>query len=434
MNTCRTVLFLAAGFLGLPLFAADWPQYRGPNRDDVSAETGLLQEWPKAGPPLLWTYRDAGIGYSGVAVVGNRLYTIGGRGDSEYLIALDISAGKDQTVSAAWSTKVGPLFQWKGNNWSAGPSATPTVDGALVFALGGNGDLLCAEAATGKERWRKHLPSELDGQVNPIGGGPKNLGWGYTWSPLVDGDRLICTPGGPKGTVAALDKRTGAVLWRSTELTDQASYASPMRLVSAGAAQYVVLTNKGLAGVAAADGKLLWQYRRAYGTEVVNTPIVDGALVYATVGAGAGCDLVKLDPDGAKLSAETVYANKNMANHHGNVVRVGAHVFGFSEGKGWTCQEFATGKTLWADKGKLRAGSLTCADRQLYCYGEDDGTVVLVPVNNTGWKEAGRFKIPQQSKRRKPSGRIWTPPVVANGKLYLRDQDLLFCYDVRQRD
>src|SRR6185436_13083025 len=159
----------------LALQAADWPQYRGPARDDVSLEKGLLDQWPAEGPALLWTFANAGIGYSGPAVVGDRLYTIGGRGDVEFLVAVDVKTGKE-----AWATPVGPLYQFEGNRWSAGPSATPTVAGGLVFALGGNGDLLCANAATGKEVWRKNLPKELDAQVNPIGGGPKNLGWGFT--------------------------------------------------------------------------------------------------------------------------------------------------------------------------------------------------------------------------------------------------------------
>ncbi|HYE97423.1 MAG TPA: PQQ-binding-like beta-propeller repeat protein [Planctomycetota bacterium] len=186
------------------LLFQDWPQYRGPNRDDVSAETGLLQTWPSAGPPLAWTYRDAGVGYSGVSVVGNRLYTIGGRGDTEFLIAVDVKSGRQ-----AWAVPVGPLFQFEGNKWSAGPSATPTAADGRVYALGGNGDLLCADAATGKPIWKKNLPSELEAQVNPIGGGPKNLGWGYTHSPLVDGDQLVLVPGGPKGAVAALERKSG---------------------------------------------------------------------------------------------------------------------------------------------------------------------------------------------------------------------------------
>ncbi|MEX2026622.1 MAG: PQQ-binding-like beta-propeller repeat protein, partial [Pirellulaceae bacterium] len=185
---------LCCQFVTIYASAADWPQYRGPTRNDVSAETGLLQAWPAEGPPLLWTYADAGIGYSGPAIVGDRLYTIGGRGDTEHLIALDPASVKDGSVTEAWSTTVGQTFQWEGNRWSAGPSSTPTVDGDLVYALGGMGDLLCVNTATGKEVWRKNLPEDLDAQVNPIGGGPKSLGWGFTWSPLVDGDRLVCLP------------------------------------------------------------------------------------------------------------------------------------------------------------------------------------------------------------------------------------------------
>ena len=428
--------FLALLCLATEAFAADWPQYRGPQRSDVSAETGLLQEWPASGPPLVWTYADAGVGYSGPAIVGDRLYTLGGRGDKEFLIALDLASVADGIVKEAWSTPVGPLFTWEGNRWSAGPSTTPTVDGELIFALGGMGDLLCAEAATGKEIWRKNLPEELAAEVNPIGGGPKKLGWGFTGSPLIDGERLIVVPGGPKGTVAALNKRSGEVLWRSTEATDQAAYTSPMLAELGGVRQYVVLTNQGLLGVQAEDGKLLWTYRRAprYSTEVVNSPTIQGDLVYVTVGAGQGCDLVRVTREGDEFKAATIYTNKNMTNHHANTVLVGEHLFGFSEGKGWICQNFETGSTVWTERMKLRAGSLTYADGRLYCYAENDGTAVLIDASAEGWHERGRFKIPQQSMQRKPNGRIWTPPVVANGRLYLRDQELIFCYDVKAKE
>lgn len=414
--------------------ATDWPQYRGPQRNDLSDETGLLKSWPAAGPALLWTFKDAGIGYSGVAVVGDRLFTIGGRGESEFLVALNLKSVRDGAVSEAWSAAVGTLFDWKGNQWSAGPSSTPTVDGELVFALGGLGDLICVQAADGKERWRKNLPRDLEAQVNPIGGGPKNLGWGFTWSPLVDGDRLICTPGGPKGTVAALDKRTGDVLWRSSEVTDQAAYTSPMVAEIEGERQYVVLTNQGVFGVAAQNGKVLWNHRRrpAYGTEVVNSPVVQGSFVYTTVGAGQGCDLLRIQKDGDKFQAESVYGNKNMTNHHGNVALIGEHIFGFSEGKGWMCQAFQTGDIVWMEKSKLRAGSMTYADGRIYCYSEDDGTVALIEATPKGWSESGRFRIPAAASSRKPRGKIWTPPVVSGGRLFLRDQELLFCFDVKQ--
>jgi outer membrane protein assembly factor BamB len=190
-------------------FGDDWPQYRGPNRDDVSLEKGLLQAWPEGGPKLIWTCANAGVGYSGPAVVGGRLYTIGGRGDAEVLIALETEKVKGGAPAEAWAAPVGALFTWEGNQWSAGPSSTPTVDGDAVYALGGNGDLVCVAAADGKLRWRLSLPVALEAEVNPIGGGPRKLGWGFAGSPLIDGTLLICAVGGPKGTLAALDKRSG---------------------------------------------------------------------------------------------------------------------------------------------------------------------------------------------------------------------------------
>ncbi len=434
MRTQRVPIVL---LLVLPRMAcsADWPQYRGPQRNDVSAETGLLAEWPAGGPPLLWTYSDAGIGYSGPAIVGDRLYTLGGRGETEHLIALDLGTVAERTVAQAWATPVGATFDFDVNFWSAGPSATPTVDGDRVYALGGRGDLLCADALTGAERWRRNLPEDLAAEVNPIGGGPRKLGWGYTWSPLVDGDRLICASGGPQGTLAALDKRTGEVLWRSTELTDQAAYTSPMAAEFDSVKQFVVLTNRGVAGVAAADGKLLWSHRRMppYSTEVVNSPILQPPFVYVTVGAGAGCDLLRVTRDGPDFRVEPVYTNTNMANHHGNVLLFDGHIYGFSERRGWMCQALETGEVVWSERRALGAGAVTCAGGRLYCYGEDDGSIVLVEASPTGWRESGRFTIPEQTKLRKPRGRIWTPPVVSGGRLFLRDQELLFCYDIAAR-
>jgi outer membrane protein assembly factor BamB len=416
--------------------AADWPQYRGLNRDDVSPETGLLKQWPKEGPALLWTFADAGVGYSPFAVVGDRAYVTGGRGDSEFLIALDLKSIRDGAVKELWAAEIGPTFRFKGNNWSAGPSATPTVDGGVIFALGGNGDLLCVEAAGGKEKWRKSLPKDLGGEVNPIGGGPKALGWGFTGSPLVDGPHLILSAGGPKGTLAALDKATGNVIWRSAELTDQAAYTSPMPADIGGVRQYIILTNQGLAGVAAKDGKLLWSHRRKppYGTEVINTPLIRGDLIFTTVAVGgAECELVRIEKDAGGFKVTRVFGNKNLLNHHGNVVLVGDHIYGFGQGAGWVCLDFKTGDSVWSERKLLRAGSLTCADGRLYCYDENDGTAVLIEASPAGWKEAGRLKLPRASKLRQPQGKVWTPPVVSGGKLFLRDQELLFCFDVKQK-
>jgi len=418
---------LLASFLAAAVgFAADWPQYRGPNRDDVSSETGLRQSWPKEGPKRLWISREIGVGYSGPAVVGDRIFITGGRDDREFLIALDAESGEER-----WATPIGPTFRWKGNSWSAGPSATPTVDGERVFALGGNGDLVAADRSTGKELWRTNLPKDHDARVNPIGGGPKDLGWGFTFAPLVDGDKLICCLGGPKGLLAALDKSTGKLIWRSAGITDQAAYTSPMAFEVGGERQFVALTNQGLHGVSAKDGKSLWSHKRKqpYGTEVINSPIVKDGQIFTTVQAGNGAsELVSVKKDGDSFQVEVAYSNKNLLNHHGNVIRVCDHLYGY--GQGWTCLELKSGEATWTNR-TLGSGSATWADGRLYCLTESDGTVALIEATPESWTERGRFRLPEASKLRQPQGKLWTPPVVSNGLLLLRDQELLFAYDVR---
>lgn len=424
---------IAAGVLGLfaivpMLGAADWPQFRGPNRDGYSQDKGLLKEWPKAGPKLVWTWKDAGAGYSGPAVVGDTLYMMGAREGSEYLYALDIKGPKE-----LWSVKLGPMFQWKGNSWNDGPSATPTVDGDLVFALSGNGELVCADTK-GNPKWRKSMPKDFAGEVNPIGGDAKNLlGWGYTWSPLVDGDNLICVPGGKKGLVAALDKKTGNLVWQSKEVTDQATYSSPIVADVQGVRQYIVMTNAGAVGIDAKTGGALWVYKREqpFADCVIPTPVYFTDHVYMTVGFGLGCDLVKLTKDGAKFKSEPVYSDRKLTNREGGVILMDGRIFGHSENKGWECQDLMTGKILWADKRKMKSGSLITAEGLFYIYGADDGVVALVKPDAKKWEEISRFTIPQMGKN-KPNGKIWTHPIIANGKLYLRDQELLFCYDIRK--
>jgi outer membrane protein assembly factor BamB len=407
------VLCLCAGLAA----AADWPQWRGPDRTGVSRETGLLRTYPSTGPTLLWTYRDTGAGYSSPAIVGDRLYTMGARDKQEYVLALDVQTGKE-----VWASPIGPLFvQDRGD----GPRGTPTVDGELLYGLGGQGELAAVETATGKVRWHINLRSDLRGQMMS--------GWGYSESPLVDGDKVICTPGGSHGTLAALDKRTGRVLWRSKELTEAAGYSSAIVAEVGGVRQYIQMTGQGVAGVAAGDGKLLWHHAKPdYRTAVIPTPIFHDNHVYITSGYSAGCDLLKLTPDGQGTRAEKVYANKHMVNHHGGVVLVGEHVYGYSDSsRSWVCQNFKTGEVVWSAQRKLGKGSVTCADSLLFCYSEDDGILAVIDASPKGWQERGRFKIPQETSKRRPRGKIWTHPVVADGRLYLRDQELLFCFDIK---
>ena len=420
-----TLCSLALAIAGLTVLAPapdkaahDWPGWRGPNRDDVSTETGLLKNWPDGGPKLLWTYKDAGIGYSGFAVVGKRLYSMGADDKKEYLFALDVDKGEK-----VWSTEVGDLLS---NGWGDGPRGTPTVDGDRVYAISGTGNLVCLDTQAGEKKWSKSLAKDLGGGVP---------GWGYTESPLVDGDLVICTPGGKDGTLAALDKKTGDVIWRSKEVKDGAQYSSVVVSKGAGIRHYVQLTGDHVFGVDPKNGNVLWNYPRKGQTATIPTPVAKDDCVFVTSGYGVGCNMVSLSPDGDKIQYQEEYANKDMENHHGGVLLVGDYLYGYSDSKGWICQELKTGKVVWPAKdrvNKLGKGSVTCADGHLYCYDEGKGTVVLVEATPTEeFKEVGRFTIPEHTKKPRKSGLIWTHPVVANGRLYLRDQDLIFCYDVK---
>jgi outer membrane protein assembly factor BamB len=397
------------------LLAADWPQWRGPDRTDVSKETGLLKTWPKDGPPLLWTYTEAGDGFAGMSIVGDVMYTMGAENGKEFAYALDLKSRKK-----LWNTEIDAKFS---DNRGEGPRTTPTVDGDLVFTLGCKGQVTCLDRATGEKKWSVNM-------VKDFGGGVP--GWGYSESPLVDGDQVIVSPGGKTGMVA-LNKKTGEVIWKCTDLKDGAGHASAIVAEVDGVRQYVQTTSKGVAGVEAKTGRLLWYYPESnYRTAVIPTPIYKDGFVYATSGYGAGCDLIKLTKDGDKFKAEKVYANKNMVNHHGGVVLLDGYLYGFSDdGNQWVCQDFKTGKIIWSNK-SLGKGCLTCADGHLYCYAEKDGTCVLIEASPKEWKECGRFKIPQETKIPRMEGKIWTHPVVANGKLYLRDHDLIFCFDVKE--
>jgi outer membrane protein assembly factor BamB len=404
--------------------AADWPQWRGPNRTEISAEAGLLKAWPPEGPRLLWKYDQAGVAYSGPAVVGNRLYCCGADETNEFVFCLDVSSGK-----RLWQTPIGPRFR---NGYGDGPRCTPTTDGDVLYVLGGQGNLTCLELATGKPRWPRPISMQKDL------GGQMMSGWGYSESPLVDGNRLVCSPGGPRGTLAALDKKTGNVIWRSAELTDTATYSSIIVAEVGGIRQYIQTTfakgEGGIVGVRASDGKLLWRVPRdGYKTAVIPTPIFHNNHVFVSAGYGAGCDLIKLTPQGAAIRAEKVYTSKNMVNHHGGVVLLEGHLYGYSDGKGWVCMDFLTGNYRWEEKGKLGKGSLTYADGRFYCLAEGNGTCVLIEASPQGWKEHGRFTIVRDPNRPKVSNasNVWTHPVVANGRLYLRDCNLLYCYDVK---
>lgn len=410
----KTTIFLGLG--AAVAMAADWPTWQGPARDNHSPDTGLLKQWPDGGPKLLWTFDNAGRGYSSPAIVGGRIYFTGSRDDEAQVICLDAS-GKE-----LWSAPIGPdPGQGYNTGWGGGPRGAPTVSDGRVYAMSAAGDLACLSITDGKPVWRKSLVKDFGGTIPS---------WGYSESPLVDGDRVLVTPGGKGGAIVALDKATGEEVWRSKKLTDEAQYSSLVIAEAGGKRQYVQLFMKQFAGVDAADGALLWTSDWRQGrTAVIPTPIVKDDLVYITAGYGAGCKLVKIGAD----SAEDVWENKVMKNHHGGVVLVGDHLYGFSDGAGLLCQSLKTGERVWSEKGEdLEKGSVHYADGMLYCLDEANGSAFLVEATPEGYREKGRFGLPRTTKLRDDNrGKVWTHPVVLDGRLYLRDQDLFFCFDVK---
>ena len=392
----------------LSIRAADWPQWRGPARDGLSTETGLLRQWPAGGPPLAWKTNGLGPGYSTVAVAGDRVFTAGDDGESSFVHALDDRGRK------VWTAKLGRPGERGGFR---GPRATPTVEGDQLFMLGQFGDLVCYECGTGREIWRRHLKEDFSGEAG---------GWGYSESVLVDGDQVICTPGGEKGAVAALDRKTGRELWRTRDFRDSAEYVSPVLATIAGVKHYVQMTQRSVVGISR-TGDVLWRASRRGSTAVIPTPVVHDDHVYVASGYGVGCHLFKVTRRGGTFRTEQVYANKVMVNHHGGVIRLGDHLYGYSDGKGWVCQDFKSGDMVWSDK-KLGKGAAVYADGHFYLRSEGgQGTVALIEATPSAYREVGRFDQPNRSDKNS-----WPHPVVASGRLYLRDQDWLLCYDVKQ--
>ena len=424
MNTKTQLTTLACAILLSSAFANDWPQWQGPDRNAISKETGLLKEWPKEGPPLAWKMKGLGGGDSAPAIAAGRIFGMGNRGEDEVVWALSEADGKE-----LWVTRLGPAYKGKMPQGKEGPGCTPTVDGERVYVLGLAGDLACLQVADGKIIWRRSLKDDFGGSV-PM--------WSFRESPLVDGDKLICTPGGEEATLVALQKLTGKTIWKSQAPgSPKAAYASAIAIDFAGQRQYVQVTAKALAGVAAADGKFLWQYDKPANRMGINcaTPIYHDGMVFAASAYGAGGGLVKLSKDAnGGIKAEEVWFSTKMQNHHGGVILHDGCLYGANggnEGGFLVCLDFKTGNVLWngRDDAERRApkGSLAMADGRFY-YRTEKGTLLLIEPNPKEYLERGRFEQPDRTKL--PA---WAHPVVANGKLYVRDQEVLFCYNVKAR-
>jgi outer membrane protein assembly factor BamB len=383
--------------------AANWPQWRGPNRDGISKETGLLKQWPEAGPPLAWKAAGAGRGYSSFSVANGKLYTMGLRGDREFVVAFDVTTGKE-----AWATAHGSAFR---NDRGDGPRGTPTVDGDRVYALGGNGDLSALDARTGKLIWSKNVLKEFGGS---------NITWGISESPLVVGNKLLVNAGGQGASIVALNKTDGSLIWKSQN--DEAGYSSAIPLEVNGGTQVIFFTAERAVGLDIKDGRLLWDYSKPSNrTANAATPIARGNRVFISSDYGTGGGVVEIKPDN---KAQEIWFNRDMKNHHSSSVLIGDYLYGFSSSI-LTGMKFDTGEIAWRDR-SVGKGSLVYADGHLYCFSEN-GVVGLVEATPEGYKEKGRFRIQQDSLP------TWTHPVIAGGRLYLRDQDTIYAFDVREK-
>jgi outer membrane protein assembly factor BamB len=404
ISTCGAVVFLFSFVLtAFGQTGGEWPQWRGANRDGISKETGLLKQWPTGGPSLVWKAAGAGGGYSSFSISKGRLFTMGLRGDREHIIAFSVADGKE-----VWGTPHGKAFR---NDRGDGPRGTPTVDGDKLYALGGNGDLSCLDTQTGRSIWTMNILSKFGGS---------NIRWGISESPLVIGDKVLVNAGGPGASIVALKKTDGSLIWKSQ--SDEAGYSSAIPIEVGGVTQVVFFTGSRAVGLDLRDGRLIWEYARP-SNDVANiaTPVARGNRIWISSDYGTGGGVVEIKADG---KAQEVYFTKDMRNHHSSTVLVGDHLYGFSSSI-LTAMRFDTGEVAWRDR-SVGKGSLVYADGHLYCMSEN-GVVGLVEVNPTAYREKGRFQIQQGSLP------TWTHPVVAGGRLYLRDQDNIYAYDVKEK-
>ncbi len=420
----KTRLAVALGLCCVVGFAADWPQWRGPHRDGISAESGLLQDWPKDGPRLIWHQEALGDGYATPAVVGSRLYLMANRGnDDEFVQARAVADGKP-----LWTTRLGNV----GNPDQMPPyskaRSTPTVDGDRLYAMSSDGDLACLETSDGKIIWRRSLRRDFGGQPGT---------WAYAESPLVDDDVVVVTPGGKDATIVALAKKDGAVIWKSAVPGgDAAAYASAIAIHAAGRKQYVQFLGKGVVGVDAGTGQFLWRYdATSKGPANIATPVAHGDYIYNTNSRRFGAALVQLHPSAEGVATEQVYFERDLPNTLGGQVLLAGYIYGTNP-KGPVAADFATGKIRWQDDG-LGAGAVLYADHRLYFHAEN-GDVALVEATPEAYREHGRFTPAGQPRHATAGGgtrdeHAWAYPVVANGRLYIRDRDSLWCYNVSIR-
>jgi outer membrane protein assembly factor BamB len=407
-------VFIASVLGGLisaeePQSVWSWPQFHGPRRDNRSSETGLLRQWPAEGPRLLWRSAGMGHGFGTVSIAKNRIYVAGDVGDKTVISALDLDG------RILWQAENGPI--WTGAQ--PGSRGTPTIDRDRLYHLSAVGSLVCLDIRSGARIWGLNILEQFASQ---------NITWALAESVLVDGDRVICSPGGRRTAIVALDKHSGRTIWESPSAGDLAGYASPSLGEYQAVRMIFTLTAKAVIAVNADTGALLWRFEHVTPMdENILRPIYHDGHVFVS-SQKTGSVLLRLVADGAQISAEPVWRNTDLDNHHGGVVLVDGYVYGSGRfnGNRWACLEWRTGRTAYLERG-VGKGSLTYADGLLYTRGES-GLMGLVRATPEGHQIISQFSPPQES-----DGPAWAHPVICGGRLYLRHSDLLYCYDVRQR-
>lgn len=423
---CRIMMMVSMLFAAHSMFAAEWMQWRGPNHDGISTETGLLESWPEDGPKLLWKVENLGGGYSNLSFADNMIFSMGDFKDGCYLYALELNGGKE-----IWRLKVGDAGATKGNGFP-GPRCTPATDGKFVFAIGQFGDFVCADIKTGKEYWRVNVAEQYGGFVQD-NGRQNSMHWDFSMSPIIDGNRVVLPIGGENGTVICFEKSAEGpkVLWQSKEITDGAAYTSIVPLKIGGKDQYLLLTMGRLAGLNPENGQVLWQASFPGQVAVCSDPVClkDGdstCYIMCASGYNVGARGFKVTFTDGKFNAEEIWSEQSLQSHHGGMVRLGDHVYMLTQ-RELACVDPKTGKIVWNNR-SVGKGSIFAVDGKLIVRSEaGDGAVGLVEATPDGYKEISRFDQPDRSDKNS-----WAYPVVLNGRFYLRDQGLLLCYELKQ--
>lgn len=400
-------LFICLSFV-LQAEEPNWNQFRGPNHDNHSFSTDIVKSWPKEGPKLLWKIDNIGEGYSNVSFFDDMMFTMGDVGDDCFLFALDKKTGKEIWKSAVGDA--GTVGRY------IGPRATPAVDGERIFAFGQFGDFVCFDMKTGKELWGGNVAKEL--------GGRYMSNWGFSSSPIFDDDLVLLPIGGEDGTLVAFHK-DGQRAWRTGGLKDGAPYSSIVPAVFSGKKQYLLFTGTGLYGVDAKDGAILWGTDRPSERPVCSDPVFKDDIVLIASAYNIGANAYKIAEKDGKFSAEQVYADPKLLNHHGGMILVGDHVYMTGE-KDLFCVNIKTGETVWRDR-SVGKGSVSYVDGHLIVRSEKaDGQIALVEATPEEYREKGRFDEPEGTDKHN-----WPYPVIVDGKMYVRDQNLLYCYDLK---